>query len=113
MGRIRNTKQKNILDEEVKKFNKYFTAEELHEKVSNKGIGQATVYRYLKEKGLHSYLCDRRTIYSNKKISHCHFIDENTGKIIHFDVDSIDFLKNKIPGEITSFQIEVKGISKE
>ena len=35
---------------------------------------------------------------------------EETGKIIHFDVDSLDFLKNKIPGTISSFQIEVRGV---
>ena len=40
-------------------------------------------------------------------------ICEETGKVIHFDVDSLDFLKNKIPGSISSFQIEVKGRCKE
>ena len=38
---------------------------------------------------------------------------EETGKVIHFDVDSLDFLKNKIPGSISSFQIEVKGKCEE
>jgi Fe2+ or Zn2+ uptake regulation protein len=57
-----------------------------------------------------SYTCDNKLLYSNVKKSHCHFICQETGKVIHFDVDSLDFLKDKIPGEISSFQIEVKGI---
>jgi hypothetical protein len=35
---------------------------------------------------------------------------EKTGKVIHFKIESLDFLKNKIPGTIKSFQIEVRGI---
>jgi Fe2+ or Zn2+ uptake regulation protein len=62
---------------------------------------------------IYSYLCDRRIVYSREKKSHCHFICEKTGKVVHFDVDSLDFLKNKIPGSITSFQLEVKGICKD
>jgi Fe2+ or Zn2+ uptake regulation protein len=72
------------------------------------------VYRFLKESKknneLYSYECDRRAIYSKDKRSHCHFICEKTGKIIHFEIDSLDFLKDKIPGSIKSFQIEVRGL---
>jgi Fe2+ or Zn2+ uptake regulation protein len=59
---------------------------------------------------LFAYTCNRRTVYSKGKKSHCHFECEKTGKIIHFEIDNIDFLKNKILGTITSFQLEVKGI---
>jgi len=112
----RKTKQKEIIKEEVEKTENFFSSEELYKKVQKKdpSIGIATIYRYLneeKKKGnLFSYLCDRRTIYSKGKKSHCHFECEKTGKIIHFDIENIDFLKNKIPGTITSFQLEVKGI---
>ncbi|MFT4309460.1 MAG: Fur family transcriptional regulator [Candidatus Woesearchaeota archaeon] len=112
----RKTKQKELIQREVSSIKGMFSAEDLYNKVSSKdsSIGIATIYRYLKEaknKGeLYSYICNRRTIYSKGKNSHCHFICEKTGKTIHIDIDNIDFLKNKIPGTITSFQIEVKGV---
>lgn len=110
----RHTKQKEIISETVKRMQGFFDAEELHEQVKQKGISKATVYRYLTEAKdnteLYSYLCQRRNVYAKGKKSHCHFECEKTGNIIHFDVDNIDFLKDKIPGTITSFQIEVKGI---
>ena len=116
---MRETKQKEIIREEIENIDSFFNAEDLYELIGKKdpGIGLATIYRFLKksvkEKSLYSYVCDRRTVYSKKKRSHCHFVCEKTGKIIHFDVDSLDFLKNKIPGDITSFQIEVKGVCNE
>lgn len=114
----RNTKQKELLTEEVKKFNSFFTAEDFFKQVRKKDpkIGIATVYRFLKDlvnkKELHSYICDRRTLYSRQNNSHCHFICEKTGKIIHFDINNLDFLKHiksKIPGSIRSVQLEIKG----
>ena len=63
----------------------------------------------VKKGNLHSYQCDRRTVYSKRK-QHCQFTCQKTGEVIHFDVDSIDFLKKKIPGSIVSFQIEVVGL---
>lgn len=113
MTSSRNTKQKETIQKELDKIKTFFTAEELH-KLCSKKIGIATIYRFLKElekkKQIYSYICDRKTIYSKQNKSHCHFICEKTGKIIHFEIDSLDFLKNKIPGKITSFQIEIKGI---
>jgi Fe2+ or Zn2+ uptake regulation protein len=115
----RNTKQKELLNEEIKKFNYFFTAEEFFRQVNKKKscLGIATVYRFLNElvnkKELHTYFCDRRILYSRQKNSHCHFICEKTGEIIHFDIENLDFLKyikNKIPGKINSLQLEIKGI---
>jgi Fe2+ or Zn2+ uptake regulation protein len=111
----RNTKQKEIISEEIEKINEFFSAEELYKKVNKNhpDIGLATIYRFLKtlkkEMIIYSYICNNKALYSKDKKSHCHFICEETGKITHFDIDSLDFLKNKIPGSITSFQIEVKG----
>jgi len=117
MGRQnRVTRQKESIVQELKKINSFFDAEQLYERVKQKerSIGIATIYRFLKEandKGeLFAYTCNRRTVYSKGKKSHCHFECEKTGKIIHFEVDNIDFLKDKIPGTITSFQLEVKGV---
>ncbi len=112
----RNTKQKQLIQNELDKIDSFFNAEELLEKAKKKNnkIGIATVYRFLKEQEqdnhLFSYKCNRKTVYSKKDKSHCHFICEKTGKIIHFKIESLDFLKNKIPGTIKSFQIEVRGI---
>ncbi len=115
----RNTKQKEIIKKEINKINSFFNAEELHEKViqKDKDIGIATIYRYLKDAEktgeLYMYMCNRKKTYSKGKKSHCHFICEETGKTIHFDLDNIDFIKDKIPGTITSFQLEVKGTCTE
>ena len=119
MGNIRKTKQKKTIEEEIKKIKSFFSAEELYDKLKNKdsNIGIATIYRYLKdavENGkLYTYICDRKSVYSNNNKSHCHFECEKTGKITHIEIDNLDFLKGKIPGSITSFQLEVKGICKE
>lgn len=120
--KTRSTKQKEILQEEYIRYNEFFTAEDLFEKAKQKDktLGIATVYRFLKElkkKGnIFTYTCDRKTIYSNQKKSHCHYVCEKTGKTIHFEINNLDFLKEirfKIPGSINSFQIEIKGICKD
>ena len=114
--KTRNTKQKEIINKEIKKFKALFTAEDLFEKVRSvdKNIGLATIYRFLKtlrkNENIFIYTCNGKSVYSKENRSHCHFICEKTGKIIHFNIDSLDFLKDKLPGPITSFQIEVKGI---
>ena len=115
MKTSRKTKQKEFLRKEVEKFKAFFSSEDLFEeaKKKNAGISIATVYRFMNEEvkkgNLHSYQCDRRTVYSKRK-QHCQFLCQKTGDVIHFDVDSIDFLKKKIPGSIVSFQIEVVGL---
>lgn len=114
----RNTRQKTIIENEIKSIKTFFSSEELLEKTrkKDKTIGIATIYRNLKELknngSIYSYKCSGKTIYSNNKNSHCHFECINTGKIIHFEIENIDFLKNKIPGDIASFQLEIKGILK-
>ena len=116
MIKNRNTRQKEIIEKEFQKTKTFFTAEELHKKVAKKDkkIRIATVYRFIKKKKkqgkVYSYLCNRRNIFSKGQKSHCHFTCEKTGKVTHFEINNLDFLKNKIPGSITSFQLEVKGI---
>ncbi|MFA5857257.1 MAG: transcriptional repressor [Candidatus Pacearchaeota archaeon] len=118
----RNTNQKRIIEEIIYSRKEFFNAEEIFKLARKKdsNIGIATIYRFLKEMKdknlLNSYICDRRTLYSLDKKSHCHFICEKTGKVIHFELDSIDFLKKvkeKIPGSITSFQLEIRGICED
>jgi Fur family ferric uptake transcriptional regulator len=115
----RKTRQKELIQAETNNFVSLFTAEELFDKVRKKdsSIGIATVYRFLKElrkkRELHSYVCDRRMVYSRQKNSHCHFICQKCGQVIHFDVDRVDFLKRKIRGDICHFQIDVHGICDE
>lgn len=119
MVESRITRQKKIIDTQRQKLNFFYSAEHLFEKVNeiDKKISIATIYRYLKDlrekNQIYIYICDGKKIYSNNKSNHCHFICEKTNDIIHFDVDNIDFLKNKVPGEITSFSLEVRGICKK
>ncbi len=114
MATSRKTRQKTIMEKEIDKIDTFFSAEDVYENVRNQGIGIATVYRYLNEMKkagkIHSYLCNRKQIYSKEEKSHCHFECEKTGKVFHFEIDSLDFIQSKIPGKITSFQIEVKGV---
>jgi len=114
--RKRNTKQKELLWKKLGGIDTFFSAIELLElaKKENQRIGIATVYRFLNElkenNSLYSYRCNRRTVYSKRDRSHCHFICEKTGKMTHFNIDSLDFFRGKIPGSIKSFQLEVKGV---
>jgi Fur family transcriptional regulator, ferric uptake regulator len=119
--RSRQTRQKDIMEAVLDRFNSLFVAEDFHKKLldSGKRIGIATVYRFLKEKEkshrLHSYICNRKTLYSKSNQSHCHFTCEKCGRTEHFNVDRIDFLKtkiNEIDGEICHFQIDVSGLCK-
>ena len=116
MATSRNTKQKEILNKSLKNFNSFFTAGELLNKVlrEDSKIGIATVYRFLNEltkKGeICSYICNRKTIYSVGKRSHCHFVCEKCDKIKHIDINSLDFVKNKIDGRICHFQIDITGV---
>jgi Fur family ferric uptake transcriptional regulator len=112
----RNTRQKEILQTCVDAERGFFSASGLLEKatITDTSIGIATVYRFLKAEketgNLYAYQCDGKTIYSTKNRSHCHYVCEETGEVIHFDIDNLDFLKDKIPGSIESFQIEVRGV---
>ncbi len=113
----RNTKQKELLKEKINGINGFFTAEELYSHIKNKKISLATVYRILKElkekRELHSYLCGRKTIYSKEENSHSHFICQKCNKIIHFEVENIDFIKKKVKGSICHFQVDVTGTCEE
>jgi Fur family transcriptional regulator, ferric uptake regulator len=115
----RKTKQKEHIQSEISTFTSLFTADDLYDKIKKKDntIGIATVYRLLKDlrkkKELHSYICERRMIYSREKNNHCHFICQKCDQTTHFTVDKIDFLKTKIKGEICHFQIDVYGICDE
>ena len=114
----RQTKQKEIITESVGELKGFFNADELFLRVQKKdeSIGMATIYRNVKSlvdtNELHCYTCERRQVYSRTK-QHCHFIDEDTGEVTHFEIDNLDFLKGKLPGSIESFQIEVKGRKKK
>ncbi len=112
----RNTRQKEILQKEFESFTNFFTAEDLHDKIKkrDKEIGIATVYRFLKDlrekRKLHSYVCDRKMIYSKEKNSHSHYACQCCGKTFHINIKNLDFIKKEIPGNICHFQIEVAGV---
>src|SRR3989338_7479649 len=99
MAKLRHTRQKELIKTEMEKFSSFFTAEELFNKVKDKKIGIATVYRFLREfdkKELCCFVCNRKTVYSRRKDNHCEFTCQKCNKTFHFNVDSLDFLKNKI-----------------
>lgn len=112
----RNTRQKELLTEEIKKLSSFFTADDLLSNANKRdgNIGIATVYRFLadlvKKRSIHSYTCNRKSLYSLKEGSHCHFICEKCGKTEHIHVKSLDFIKNQINGSMCHFQIDVVGI---
>ena len=115
---MRSTKQKQILQECVVAFNSFFNAEELHAKIKkdNPKIGIATIYRFLKnlesQREVHSYTCDRRTIYSISNKNHCHFVCERCGVTKHITVKNLDFLSHT-QDKVCHIQIDVSGICKE
>src|SRR3989338_7148472 len=112
----RQTRQKSILQMEIDNFQSFFTAEDLYDKpaVKDDKIGIATVYRFLKElkknNSIHSYLCNRKTVYSISEKNHCHFSCQHCGNITHISINSIDFLKKNLKGDICHFQINIEGI---
>ncbi len=117
MARIsRETSQKEMARRELKNFSSFFTAEDLYDKVKKKNekIGIATVYRFLsdlaKKDYIHSYLCNKKTVYSTNKSSHFHFICKKCGKIEHINIKKIDFVKNEIKGNICHLQIDTYGV---
>lgn len=111
----RMTKQKRILYEEIKQFSSFFNAYELHARVVKKdqSIGLATVYRFLNtlesDGGIHSFMCDKKKIYSNNKRSHTHFKCEKCGNIKHIQIKNVDFLHQLVNAEICHFHIELSG----
>ena len=113
----RQTRQKELIGKELSNLDSFFTAENLHDKVKDNNIGISTVYRFLRElknkNKLHYYVCDRKSIYSKNKSNHCHFICQKCGKVVHINIDSLDFLNKKIVGSICHFQIDVEGICED
>lgn len=112
----RATRQKTLLEQELKKKKTFFSAEQFYNSIKkqDKRIGIATVYRFLAEQVkknlLHSYTCNRKALFSLEKKTHIHFSCEKCHLEKHLDVETLDFLKKIIPGEICHFQIDVTGI---
>lgn len=115
----RKTSQKNLIEEEINNFHSFFDAEKLYRQVSkkNKKMGIATVYRFLKklvkEGKIHSYSCDRKTIYSSNAKSHCHFICEDCGDVEHINLKKLDFIQKEMKGNICHIQIDITGVCKK
>ena len=112
----RNTRQKRIIETEIEKINSFFTCEQIFDKVKAKDskIGIATIYRFLKDlraKGkIHTYMCDKKILYSRGDPNHCHFICEKCGDTRHIQINKLDFLKKDIREEICHFQLDVYGV---
>lgn len=115
----RITKQKELLKKELKTKKTFFTAEEFYKHVKKKDIklGIATIYRFLNEevnkKNIHSYTCNRRTLFSTEEKTHAHFYCEECKKEKHIEMKNVDFLKNELSEEICHFQLDITGICKD
>jgi Fe2+ or Zn2+ uptake regulation protein len=119
MSKLRNTTQKNLLETELLSIQGFFTAEEFYKHASKKNpaIGIATIYRFLNDKKnkrhLHSYICDKHTVYSNNSKSHCHYTCQICEKKEHIEIKDIGSIKKNIKGSICHFQIDVTGVCEE
>lgn len=107
----RNTIQKQIILDNIKKTKSHPTANELYEIIrkENPKIGQATVYRNLKtmaESGDIIILPLKNNInrYDGDTTLHNHFICENCGRVIDVFI-SRDTLNNKIEDK---YSIKIK-----
>lgn len=104
-----------VIEEQIQRFDSFFDAETLYQQVSKKDktVGIATVYRLLKALAdtgkIHSYSCNRRTIYSTSKKSHCHFICETCQNTTHIYLKKLDFLQKEVRGDICHLQIDIAG----
>jgi len=112
----RTTKQKKILGEALGQSKEFFGAQDLLSRVRTKGIGIATVYRYLKDMEdqgkLHAYVCDEKKIYSSNAKNHVHFRCEHCGSIEHVRPRKLDFLR-EIEGDICHISIDISGVCKK
>lgn len=115
----RTTKQKNAIIQIIKTQSSFFNAHEIHSKAKTKdqAIGIATVYRFLKDQvnsgTLHTYQCNRKTIYSTSSRNHAHFICERCGNTSHIKTDDLTSITKKITETICHIQIDITGICKE
>ena len=119
MSISRKTKQKKTIDMSINSFDSFFSIEDLNLNINkiDPNLGVATIYRHLKnfrENNKISYfLCDGKNIYSKNKTVHSHFKCEICNELSHFEINSIDFLKNKIEGKIKDVSININGICKK
>ena len=112
----RSTRQKELLSSLLQYFPSFFNAHDLLQKAKKHDpkVGIATIYRFLSQitsQGqIHSYLCDRKTIYSTSKENHSHFHCEICNTTKHLNLNSLNFLKEQKIGQICHIQLDVTGI---
>ena len=120
-----NTKQKDLIINEIKKYNKNFTVKDIHNKLKN-SVGLTTIYRVidkLVEEGLINKYIDKDNItyyeYLEECSCHNHFYlkCEKCGTMEHVDCDCIEELSKHIVDEhnflLNREHIIIKGICKE
>jgi Fur family ferric uptake transcriptional regulator len=116
MPKSRQTIQKLYLESLLNSVQGFFTAEEFYNSALKKSphLGLATIYRFLNDKisnrQLHSYICDKKTVYSTGSNNHCHYICQTCGKKEHIKITDIGSIKKNIKGTICHFQIDVVGV---
>lgn len=109
---MRQTIQKKLILEKIKKFPTFFNAEELYHELKNSKVSLATIYRFLKnmtDSGkIHSYQCKGKKIYSINQDNHCHFTCKICGKTEHIKIKNLDFIPLKL--KVCHFQLDLCGL---
>lgn len=115
----RRTRQKLVIEDEIMKSGSFLTIDDILRRANTKDsrIGIATVYRHLKrlkDSGkVHSYICNKKKVYSSHKNNHCHFSCQKCGRVMHFEIGSLDFAKKSFKGTVCHFQVDITGICVE
>lgn len=117
-----NTKQKDLIISEIKKYNKSFTVKDIHNKLKD-SVGLTTIYRVidkLVEEGIINKYIDKDNItyyeYLEECSCHNHFYlkCEKCGTMTHVDCDCIEDLSKHILKEhgfkINHNHIIIKGL---
>lgn len=119
----RNTPQKQIIYDYIKKTKTHPTAEEVHKavKATLPGISLGTVYRILNnlvEKSEVRELCVEKTRYDGDISGHAHFVCRRCGRVfdifdLNLKIDPEDINTNKNIDKINNYQIYFYGICRK
>jgi len=118
MARTRKTSQKEAVSAEITRTQGLFAAQELLSSVRRRHphIGQATIYRQLKEMArhgeLHNFRHGRATLYSAHANNVVHFICERCGAMQHIKLARADFVgavEKETGQKACHFQLDVFG----
>lgn len=119
MRRSRQTLQKEAVASEITRLDGLFAAQELHRRVRRRhpDVGQATIYRQLKEMSrrgeLHHFRHGRTMVYSAHPNNVVHFICERCAAARPIRLQQVDFIglvQKQTGRKVCHFQLDVFGV---